>query len=322
MVTPAATPAIGEPSTRLASARNAGLGSGGALLVPGATTLPAGAARVPSGNAVPSKPAVIEERTLRGFVRSLYIWVGIAVITACYFPVVATLSATAWLLGDKTWSVGHKVARFWARSVFKLNPAWSLTIDDSVLHQLAASRAGGGHFVVASNHASSGDIIVNLQLVHHFKFISKDSNFRVPFMGWFMYFAGYIPLKRGSKTSVARCMARSRWYLDHDVSVLFYPEGTRSRDGNLLPFKPGAFQLAIDAGVDVLPLVVVGTGLLLPAASFWYTRAKTPMKMIVGDPIPVAGLKPDDWQLLADRTREAMIAIKTQAEAALRHRTS
>jgi 1-acyl-sn-glycerol-3-phosphate acyltransferase len=154
---------------------------------------------------------------------------------------------------------------------------------------------------------------------HHFKFISKRANFVVPFMGWAMSLAGYIPLVRGRKSSIEQCMNRSRWFLRNGVSVLFYPEGTRSPDGSVRPFKGGAFRLAIETGVDVLPVVTLGRELIKKNSLVFKSGT---MYLVVGAPIPVAGLSLGDVELLAERTREAIVALKAeiaqQPDAALR----
>jgi 1-acyl-sn-glycerol-3-phosphate acyltransferase len=239
--------------------------------------------------------------------RSLAIWVAIASLTALYFPPAVLISMLGWMVSRRS-SAGHEVARFWARSILALNPAWSFSVD---ARRLQKGRA----FVVVSNHESAGDIIICLRLPLHFKFISKASNFRVPFMGWFMWFAGYVPLTRGNKESIVRCMARCRWWLDQGVSVLFYPEGTRSPDGSVRAFKPGAFQLAIEGGVDVLPVVVLGTSAMLQKNSLRFASESTPMRVIVGEPIPVAGLGLDDVSALAERARAAIVAMKEREGA-------
>jgi 1-acyl-sn-glycerol-3-phosphate acyltransferase len=148
----------------------------------------------------------------------------------------------------------------------------------------------------------------------HFKWISKASNFYVPCMGWFMYHAGYIPLRRGDKSSILQCMARARWYLDRGVSVLFFPEGTRSKDGDVQSFKAGAFKLAIEAGVDILPLGIAGTANALPKHTWKFSDERTPMRMLVGDVISTKGMTKDDQDRLVEMTREAVIALKDELE--------
>jgi|SRR5579883_1980361 len=237
-----------------------------------------------------------------GLLRSLLLWFTIAFMTAVYFPIDLIGYFLFW---DRTHHWGHKYARFWAKSIIRMNPAWDIAMDVSRL-------PAGRHFVIASNHESTADIIVDLHLPHHFKFISKRQNFLVPFMGWAMTLAHYIPLVRGSRESIERCMAKARWFVDNGVSVLFYPEGTRSPDGEVRPFKPGAFRLAIESGVDVLPVATVGTRSLIEKNSVRF--ASGTMHLIVGDPIPVAGLTLDDVPLLAERTRQAIVALKGEIE--------
>jgi 1-acyl-sn-glycerol-3-phosphate acyltransferase len=238
---------------------------------------------------------------MKDALRSAFLWWAIATLTAVMFPfgAMVTLVCAMW---EGTWHFGHRYARWWARNVIRLNPAWQVEMD--------ARRLPNGHYVIVSNHESVGDIIVDLHLPHHFKFVSKRGNFLVPFMGWAMFCAGYIPLVRGNKDSVERCMRRARHYLDLGVSVLFYAEGTRSRDGQVKAFKPGAFRLAIEAGVPVLPIATTGTRNMVVKNSLRFSSERTPMGLVVGDPIPVDGLTVDDVQLLADQTRDAIRALK------------
>jgi 1-acyl-sn-glycerol-3-phosphate acyltransferase len=242
-------------------------------------------------------------------IRAFFLWSAIALVTCAFYPP-DILTALLWLPFDATRPVGHFWARQWARLIIWINPAWSVELSGARLPR-------GRHFVVVSNHESMADIIVDLHLPLHFKFISKESNFKVPVLGWGMSLAGYLPLRRGQRSSIERCMARARWCLDHGVSVLFYPEGTRSLDGALLPFKAGAFRLAIESGVDVLPIATTGSRDALPKNSLVFSSEKNPMRLVVGTPIPVKGLTLDDVQSLSDRTRAAIIALGGGHEPAL-----
>jgi 1-acyl-sn-glycerol-3-phosphate acyltransferase len=136
----------------------------------------------------------------------------------------------------------------------------------------------------------------------------------VPFMGWFMFHAGYIPLKRGNRESIEECMQRAREYLDMGVSVLFFPEGTRSEDGNVKPFKRGAFKLAIDAQVDVLPFGIAGTKDALPKGTWKYSDDYAYMKVNVGHPISTKGMTEKDIERLMEMSRDAVIALKEELE--------
>jgi 1-acyl-sn-glycerol-3-phosphate acyltransferase len=133
-------------------------------------------------------------------------------------------------------------------------------------------------------------------------------------MGWFMYHAGYIPLWRGDRKSILRCMARARQYLDDEVSVLFFPEGTRSESGVVKEFKPGAFKLAVEAQVDILPLAISGTANALPKHTWKFSDEPTAMRLIVGEVISTKGLSEGDLPQLMAETRDKIVALKEQLD--------
>ena len=149
----------------------------------------------------------------------------------------------------------------------------------------------------------------------HFKWISKQSNFYVPCMGWFMFHAGYIPLKRGNKESVVRCMQRALEYLDMGVSVLFFPEGTRSHDGTIQAFKAGAFKLAIDAGVDILPMAITGTYDSIPKNTWKFNDWTSHLRLLIGNPISVKGYSDENLEELIAKTRNTVIALRNELDA-------
>ena len=242
---------------------------------------------------------------MRDYLRSLLIWSGIAGLTTLMFPPGMVMSAIAWLCGDRTARFGHWWATLWGKGIIKMNPAWSCTVSGKV---------PDGCYVIVANHESMGDIMVAFHLDHHFKWFAKAILFQVPFMGWHMTLAGYIPVKRGQRESVKGAMARARRWLERGVSVVFFPEGTRSKDGNVQPFKQGAFRLAIDTGVPLLPVAIAGTKDALPKHSFRFSRERCPMRALVGEPIPVDGLDEDDLEGLMERTREEVVALKDRLE--------
>jgi 1-acyl-sn-glycerol-3-phosphate acyltransferase len=258
------------------------------------------------------------EIPLFGAVKSALIWAGIGGITIAEYPFCAITSLLASPL-DRTRAVGHWWATRWGRWCLKVNPAWSCTFDQT---RLPRDR----HFVIVANHESMGDILVAFHMDHHFKWIAKEVIFKVPFMGWFMHQAGYIPLRRGDKDSVVKCMETARAWLRKGVSVLFFPEGTRSPDGAVRDFKPGAFRLAIETGVDILPVAITGTKDSLPKHSWRFSSQKSALRGLVGDPISVQGLTADDLPALMDRTRDAIVVLKNRLdgveEAPIRHRAA
>lgn len=239
--------------------------------------------------------------------RSIYIWSAIAFGTALmYVAALPVFLITAPF--DRKRRFGHWYAQRWGRMILKLNNRWR----SEVHHGERIPR--GRPLVVVSNHQGMGDIMMAFCLDLHFKWISKRANFFVPFMGWFMYHAGYIPLVRGDKHSIEKCMAEAQRYLERGVSVLFFPEGTRSMDGVVKPFKKGAFKLALDAGCDVLPLAISGTLDALPKHTWKFSDDYTTMKILVGDVISTRGMKESDLDRLIDLSREAVIALKDELD--------
>ena len=241
---------------------------------------------------------------MRSFLRSAALWLGISIVTLMCFIGAFTTSIFT-LPFDRRRLFAGRWPGIWSKLVVRVNPAWSGQVD-------ARRLPAHGHYVVTCNHQSLGDIIITLHLPHIFKFIAKQSVFRVPFLGWYMYVAGFIPVARGQKHSIARCMETARKWLDRGASVLFYPEGTRSADGEIRAFKHGAFKLAVQAQVPILPVLIDGAADLLPKHSFYFSTKKTPMRLVVGDPIPVAGLTLDDVPALAERTRQAIIEMQRE----------
>ncbi|KAK9275200.1 hypothetical protein L1049_022461 [Liquidambar formosana] len=119
--------------------------------------------------------------------------------------------------------------------------------------------------VYVSNHQSFLDIYTLLILGRSFKFISKTSIFLLPIVGWAMFLMGTIPLKRMDSRSQLDCLKRCMDLVKKGASVLFFPEGTRSRDGKLGAFKKGAFSIAAKTRVPVVPITLIGTGKIMPA---------------------------------------------------------
>jgi len=112
--------------------------------------------------------------------------------------------------------------------------------------------------VYVANHASFMDIYSLFHLRRPFKFISKTSNFLIPIIGWSMFLTGHVPLKRMERRSQMETLKKCRDILVDGGSVLFFPEGTRSVDGSMAPFKKGAFSVAAKENVPVIPVTIVG----------------------------------------------------------------
>lgn len=182
----------------------------------------------------------------------------------------------------------------------KLNPMWTFRV-----HGRPPRRPGG--VVVVSNHRSQADIFLISHLPWEMKWLSKMYNFKLPFLGWSMRLVGDIPLDRGVKDSARTAMARCGEYLERGMPVMIFPEGTRSKTDEMLPFKDGAFRLAIERGAPVLPVVVAGTSRALPKHDWRFGRSRA--LVTVGEPIPTAHLGLDDVDALKAAARAQMAAL-------------
>ncbi len=155
--------------------------------------------------------------------------------------------------------------------------------------------------VCVSNHVSNIDPFLLAHLPFEMKFLAKAVLFRIPFVGWGMKIAGDIPLVRGSAQSIKRAMRRAGDYVAQGMPVLFFPEGTRSQTGELLPFKDGAFRLALEQQASLLPMAVWGTRDALTKGDWKPGRALG--LVAVGKPISTEGMSVSDLPRLKQQVR-------------------
>ncbi|KFK29629.1 hypothetical protein AALP_AA7G158700 [Arabis alpina] len=154
----------------------------------------------------------------------------------------------------------HFIAKLWAS--ISIYPFYKINIEG--LENLPSSDTPA---VYVSNHQSFLDIYTLLSLGKSYKFISKTGIFVIPVIGWAMSMMGVVPLKRMDPRSQVDCLKRCMELLKKGASVFFFPEGTRSKDGRLGPFKKGAFSIAAKTGVPVVPIALMGTGEIMPTGS-------------------------------------------------------
>ena len=193
----------------------------------------------------------------------------------------------------------HRYTSLWASLYTWFNPLWSVTVVGR--EKIDPQRT----YVMASNHLSLVDIFVLFRLFRHFKWVSKIEVFRLPFIGWNMALNRYIALRRGDRDSVVKMFDACRKTLGEGSSIMMFPEGTRSRTGELQAFKPGAFDLAIGAKVPVLPIVLQGSHRALPKKGFTIRRAKITVTVL--DAIEVDDYGPDDVERLSADVRARFV---------------
>lgn len=142
------------------------------------------------------------------------------------------------------------------RTYINVVPTWSVSTKG--MERLDPNQT----YIFASNHASIADAVLMFFVDHPFVAVAKSSLFKVPFLGWVIGLAGFLPIRRGDKESIEKLMREAKRILLRGTSVFLFAEGTRSEDGRLRPFKHGAFTLARETGLPLVPVVIRGSHLL------------------------------------------------------------
>lgn len=171
-------------------------------------------------------------------------------------------------------------------------------------------------YVVVANHESYADIFLVSHLKWEMKWLAKDTIFRIPVMGWMMRMAGDVPINRGNRGSAQEALEACRDRLSKRVSVMIFPEGTRSRTDELLPFKDGAFQLAITTGTPIIPIAIAGTRDAMAKGSFSFRRANAICAVL--EPIPTTGLTAANLPELRNRTRTIIADARRELQQQLK----
>ena len=178
---------------------------------------------------------------------------------------------------------------------------WMLGVRATVLGD--EHIAAGGSFVFVPNHQSHLDILLLLALLPgRTRFAAKRELWRHPVMAAILDTLGMVPIDRERPEGSVELLNRAASSGD---SFVIFPEGTRSRDGQLLPFKKGAFVLAIAAGLPIVPVTMRGTRRLMPRGSRM-TVVPGDVEIVIDEPIPTAGLGYDDRDALAAQVRTAI----------------
>lgn len=186
----------------------------------------------------------------------------------------------------------------WA--IVSVNPAWKVKIIGNP--KIDDKKP----YVVICNHLSNADIPIISLLGWEMKWISKAELFKTPVTGWMMSMAKDISIDRKSDARGTQMYRHTVFFLERNVSVMFFPEGTRSRSGKLNKFAKGAFDIAIRKKLDILPLVIDGTQNCLPKNSWKFGHADSIVLKVL-DPISTENLKKSDVDKLIDSTRQLYI---------------
>ncbi|HEY0839562.1 MAG TPA: lysophospholipid acyltransferase family protein [Vulgatibacter sp.] len=233
-------------------------------------------------------------------------YAGIAAATATFAPMSTAFAALS--LGRNHGT--RVIPKLWGRSVLA---SCGVRFEVRGLDRFSHQR----QFIVASNHQSLLDPpLILCAIPQKLRFVAKRSLFYIPIFGQAIWAAGNVPIDRSRSETSTRRLNRTGRRVGKDLSILFFPEGTRSPDGALLPFKKGATMMALQTGHALLPVAVAGTRELLPK----HARTVRPggVGVAFGSPVEVAGRTLADRDEITRELRESIAALMPEAEEARR----
>jgi 1-acyl-sn-glycerol-3-phosphate acyltransferase len=212
------------------------------------------------------------------YLASIWFWGEMFLVSAILFPFFCLLYLLTVLI-DRRLFLMHKFTCFWSFIVLKINPLWRIKVTGR--QNIDPKET----YLMVSNHQSGADIFVLFLLNAHFKWVAKKSLFYFPVIGWTMALNHYIALERGKGSSMRKMMQSASRVINAGSSVMIFPEGTRSEDGLLQPFKTGAFHLALDNQRPILPVAIKGTSKAIQKGGFLINKNHDIRAMVL-DPIP------------------------------------
>ncbi len=230
---------------------------------------------------------------------SLWSWFALGVIVIVWTPIVFLVWIATTPFDKGRYATGYTFRRLCVLHQW-LNPMWKFKTSG----QLPANKRNP--YVMVSNHESFGDMLLLSHLKMEMKYLSKESILRIPLVGWMMKLSGDVSLLRGDRSSGAAALLVCEKWLKRKMSVMIFPEGTRSSDGEMRSFKDGAFVLAIRTQTPMLPVVVHGTRSALRKSDWRMGDAKAEVRVL--EIIETTGMTLDDVPALRERVRDVMIA--------------
>ncbi|MDX1675580.1 MAG: lysophospholipid acyltransferase family protein [Longimicrobiales bacterium] len=243
--------------------------------------------------------------------RTLYsylLWAVIGVLAIAWLPVLAMIFVLTAPFDPGRYAAGRWFRRS-AVAAVKLIPSWDFSTEGVVIEDPRRP------YVAVANHESLADIFLLSHLPWEMKWLSKEAVFRIPIMGWMMRMAGDIAVRRGDRGSRAEALEQIHDRLDKGVTVMILPEGTRSPDGRLQRFRNGAFRVAVQRQLPILPIAVAGTRDAMAKHSPVFHRARAIARVL--EPEETVGLTLDDVPALRDRVRDRIRAARDELRARL-----
>jgi 1-acyl-sn-glycerol-3-phosphate acyltransferase len=243
------------------------------------------------------------------FLKSIIVWL----TGLCFMGILFPVTFIIWLIVlpfDRQRIITHWILVYQSFILSAIIPIWKIRIEGR------EKASANTTYVIISNHQSMLDILLVDSLRFRFKWISKIENMKVPVLGWYLRMAGYLTVDRGNEESKAEMLEKALICLKERNSIMIFPEGTRSLNGEIGFFKRGAFLLAIQAGVPVLPVLIDGTSEILPKHGLKF-RSGYNVHIKVLDPVLPSEFDTDDPDLLAAKFSKIMRSELSNLRATL-----
>jgi 1-acyl-sn-glycerol-3-phosphate acyltransferase len=193
----------------------------------------------------------------------------------------------------------HKIANLWAKMLLRLT---GIRVDVIGRENVLSNRPQ----IFMANHQSDFDILIVLaHIPGQFRWIAKKELFKIPIFGRAMKNAGYIEIDRQHHERAMKSLEEAAQKIREGKSVVTFPEGTRSKDGTIKPFKQGLFHLAIQAGVPIIPIAIIGAHEIMPKRTLKIKPGR--VTMVIGRPVDVSGYKIETRSELIERVRGIII---------------
>ena len=226
----------------------------------------------------------------------LYLWKLAAIVTV---TVPASLLTIIFGLFDSNGRRVYGISRCWTASILRIA---GISLDVKGLDQLDPNQ----QYVFMANHQSNLDIPILVQSLAPFqlRWIAKRELLWIPLFGWAMWAAKHLTVNRSDRSEGVGLIHQARRRMAAGISVVVFPEGTRSPDGRLLPFKRGGFLLSVKTRRPIVPVTISGSGRILPKGGWAISSGK--VSVTVGRPVTIGKYKPGTLKRLAEALQDAI----------------
>ncbi len=241
------------------------------------------------------------------FIGTICYYIALFFFLIFYFPVflVTYIFITPF---DKDRVALHYVSVVFCFVIVRLCPFWNLEIEGT--EKIDPKQT----YIIASNHQSMMDIpIVGHALPLQFRYIAKREVYNIPIIGWIIWLRDDITVKRGGAKSAKAMIIKSKDLLSRGISILIFPEGTRSKTGKVEEFKDGAFMMAKLGSLPIVPMIVDGTW---EVSNYFgkFLKMPTKFRLTILDPIPVEDVKAMSLKDLTAHVHSKMLAVHKELE--------